>query len=286
MTIEAKVIAHSRPFWAEDNSTDLITLQLRYPRIIHSEFMTHRVFSRSASSSRAIPLRKTVEALQKDFYSPIFALDRAGMSPGEKLDEDMQLAATLKWQVALQYAVNTATGMVEKNHVHKQWANRLLEPFSHISVVVTATEWSNFFELRDHGTAQSEIQELARAMRAAIDASIPKILTTDAWHSPYAPHSHWHSAARCARVSYNNHDGSTPSQEDDQKLALQLLESRHLSPFEHQAYPMRKPVASDTTSWEPGVTHMDRQWRLWSGNFRGWIQHRQTLGEQQENRTS
>jgi hypothetical protein len=43
------------------------------------------------------------------------------------------------------------------------------------------------------------------------------------------------SQARCARVSYNNHDGTSNDVEKDRALAESLANEGHFSPFEHQA---------------------------------------------------
>ena len=109
--------------------------------------------------------------------------------------------------------------------VHKQHANRLLEPFQHITVVASATDWSNFFALRCHKDAQPEFQELAKAMYSLYTARIPKVLELGEWHLPFVtPEERLKfpiddlitmSVARCARVSYNTHDGTEQSLEKD-----------------------------------------------------------------------
>jgi thymidylate synthase ThyX len=146
----------------------------------------------------------------------------------------------------------------------------MLEPFGHISVVCTATEWDNFFELRCHPDADPTMRALAEAMRDAINVSEPEDLGVDDWHLPYISdeemrygpeieHLTMISAARCARVSYLNHDGTEPDIQKDLALADRLLSSKHMSPFEHQAR----------------VTD-DEGTALW-GNFRGWDQFRKMV---------
>jgi hypothetical protein len=68
VSITAKVIADS----IADGCPRLITLQLRYPRFIHSEFMTHRAFSRNASSSRAIPVERLIQDVIDDPAMPVY----------------------------------------------------------------------------------------------------------------------------------------------------------------------------------------------------------------------
>lgn len=262
MTITAKVIAHS----AHDGCPDLITLELKYPRFIHSEFMTHRVFSRNASSSRAIPVKRMIQDVLDDPAMPIeWGSNKPGMQAGEEIEYTE--TAKAEWLIAMREAVRSA----EELHIlglHKQIVNRILEPFQHISVVCTATDWDNFFALRDHPAAQPEIRELARVMRKAIDGSVA---SDDNWHLPYVTDEDWRfayksnvdwqflaslSAARCARVSYLNHDGSAADIDKDRALAEMLLSERHASPFEHQARPT------------PGERH---------ANFNGWKSYRSEL---------
>jgi Thymidylate synthase complementing protein len=143
------------------------------------------------------------------------------------------------WLDAMYWATECARNLADAG-VHKQITNRLLEPFMHMTTLVTATEWQNFFTLRDHADAQPEIQILAKAMRKALDESSPTLRT---WHMPFV-HDTLHqpgnllagiSAARCARVSYLNHDGTNPDIEKDLTLARRLAASGHWSPFEHVA---------------------------------------------------
>lgn len=161
---------------------------------------------------------------------------------------------------------------------HKQIINRLLEPWAHINTVVTSTEWNNFFSLRDHPSAQPEIQVLAQQMRAAIDASVPTLRTaSNPWHLPYIVQDDFDyvgtqeqmslrfiSAARCARVSHVTHDFKTPNPAEDLALAEKLLNENSMSPFEHQA--MVATVDNPETLKVP----------LW-GNFKGWVQSRKLI---------
>lgn len=232
MTITAKIIAHS----AYDGCPDLITLELKYPRFIHSEFMTHRVFSRNASSSRAIPVKRMIQDVLDDPVMPIeWGSNKPGMQAGEELTGSDLWEAELAWISARDHAVECARQMSAAG-AHKQIVNRILEPFQHISVVVTATDWDNFFMLRDHPAAQPEIRELARAMDKAISDSKPSKLQEGDAHLPYGE-CFVSSAAGCARVSYLNHDGTSRDYEKDNALYEMLRNERHMSPFEHQAIP-------------------------------------------------
>lgn len=94
------------------------------------------------------------------------------------------------------------------------------------------------------------------------------------------------SCARCAAVSYRNEGyGLEKSLEVYDRLVGD--ERKHASAFEHCATPMKAYAyygqcvevnePSDPTTWEPGITHMDRQGNLWSGNLKGFIQYRKLI---------
>lgn len=260
MTITAKVIADS----IADGCPRLTTMQLRYPRFIHSEFMTHRSFSRNASSSRAIPVERLIQDVLDDPAMPIYwGSNKPGMQAGDEIDNPVYLTDqygdwTLKhtayeaWISARDHAVVHAKALSSAGY-HKQVVNRILEPFAHINLLVTATEdaYDAFFALRDHPDAQPEIAELARVMRVELAGSTPDHLSDNEWHLPYIDAEtamqcdddidvlRRISAARCASVSYKTVDGK-PMTVDK---ALQIYDKLaggdpiHASPFEHIARP-------------------------------------------------
>lgn len=222
----------------------LTTLQLRFPRLILAQFNTHRAFSRNARSSRATPVKVMLEEVRTDPVIPVFKANKRGMQGGEMLTGVRHDMAVEKWLDARDTAVHAARQLLELN-VHKEAANRLLEPFSWADVLVTATDWQNFFDLRIHSDAQDEIHQLAVAMRDAMEGSEPKC---NSFHLPYiteddcAPRTEgdWYdwmmvSVARCARVSYRPFDGSSADDAKDMLLAEKLLDAGHMSPFEHPA---------------------------------------------------
>lgn len=302
--IEVKMIADS----IGPNGVRLTTMQLKYHRYIHSELMTHRVFSRNASSSRAIPVKNMLKQVREKPMIPIhWGSNKPGMQAGEELTGDELAIAKKHWLFGAKKAVNTVEDL-QQIGLHKQVANRLLEPFLAIHVVVTATEWGNWFKLRDHKDAQPEIQELARCMSELMTHNTPKKLDYKDWHLPYVSDDEvndWSvefgsmnramsvalrsSAARCARVSYLNHDKSDCTLEGDFDLYSMLSvrpyndgeghvlcedDPVHMSPLEHQATPMGIMIGSKWMSVD-GVTHKDKWGACWSGNLRGWKQFRQ-----------
>lgn len=270
---EAKVIEDS----INTAGVRLTTMQLRYPRFFHSEFMTHRVFSRNASSSRAIPVAKMLEQISSEPAMPIhWGQNQPGMQASTEV-QHVGYAMDL-WKHAAVAAATTAKAMNEMG-LHKQVVNRILEPFQFISVVVTATEWDNFFLLRNHADAQPEIKYLAQLMKEAMDCSVPQfrykneagVIDGEEWHLPYVTYKERQfycdkplllakiSSARCARVSYLTHEGKEPAIDKDLELYERLVGSVpiHASPTEH-----------------PARVAKDHKAEKWYKNFRGWKQHR------------
>lgn len=256
----AKCLVHYENLW---------TFELVYPRYIHSEFMTHRVFSRNASSSRAIPVSKVIQQVaSKPVVPPKVYMNKAGMVGDVEAPLDVATDFYNLWLDAARNAVETAKNM-EKLGIHKQHVNRILEPFQFIKVIVTATDWNNFFVLRLAPDAQPEIRQLASAIYEEMSrcrnkkigcievverrkhcpdifactdedkvntvVSLPYITDEDIAKVGKDNYKDLMtvSAARCARVSYNNHDGSKPNLEKDLELYKHLYDSRHLSPMEH-----------------------------------------------------
>lgn len=297
MQISAKIIAHSK---SSVNDKEIITWELEYPRFIHSELLTHRLFSRNAASSRAIPVAKMIEMVRDNPAMPIhWGKNQPGMQAKEELIGGDLVAAQCDWQAAANAAASVANRMVEVG-VHKQITNRILEPFQWMKTVVTATEFDNWFWLRNHPDAQPEIKRLAEVMWEALQSSVPKELEPGMWHMPYYGEGYWGclcndsledalaiSSSCCAQVSYRKLDDSLGKAKD---IFAKLIESKpcHASPTEHQATPMDYTNKYDCTddgvnvarfpwSWEEGITHADRNGKFWSGNFCGWIQHRQLI---------
>ena len=252
MTIEAKVIARS----SHPGCPDIFSVQARYPRFIHPEVMTHRDFSRSASSSRAVPIWRMILSVLRDPAMPVsWGRNKPGMQAGAELTGFRLWVVRTVWMLGCYMAVALAWVAMMAG-AHKQVVNRILEPWSHISVIITATSWDNFFALRIHPTADPTMRALAEAIRDAMIQSVATPVKLAGWHSPYNP-NHRESAAHCARVSYLNHDGTKASSGANKMLAKTLLDLKHMSPFEHQAVPT------------PGVRH---------ANLVGWQSQRTMLG--------
>jgi thymidylate synthase ThyX len=299
MGFDAKVLADSQ----SPAGYRLTTLEATFPRFVLAEFNTHRVFSRNSASSRAIPIAKQLRRVLEEPYVPIeFGSNQPGMQAGPALEGEKREAAKREWLRARDDAVRRVLGLVsdpvaleesddldealrrveesirDKSqpdawlNVHKQVANRLLEPFMWHTVIVTATEWDNFWNLRCHPDAQPEIRLVAESMRVAVDTSQPAELDQGEWHLPLVgPEDREQvsstedlikvSAGRCARVSYLTHAGVRDLDADIQ-LHDRLLESGHMSPLEHPARPLSATELEESE---------------WSGNFRGWFPYRKRI---------
>jgi thymidylate synthase ThyX len=309
MSIKAEIIADS----LNPQGIRLTTFILEYQRFFHSELLTHRVFSKNAASSRAIPVEKMIQQVIDNPAMPVWwGKNQSGMQAKEELDDtgrklrltiqiyeeysdwyigdentslpgaihqyfltDKEYAKVL-WLEARDSAIWQVRELLELG-VHKQIANRILEPWFNIRVILSGTEFKNFYELRAHPDAQPEFQALAYMMQDEHKKSVPKQLKHGEWHIPFGDkidedkiveelkvqrHEEEFgrikqkiAVARCARVSYHNYEGKDDYLADV-KLCdrLFLSEPKHLSPTEHVA----QALESDQ----------------FIGNFRGFKQYR------------
>lgn len=260
--IEVKIVLDS----ISPKGIRITTFELKYPRFILAEFNTHRVFSRNSASSRAIPVKKMINDVIDDPVIPVYwGKNQSGMQAREELSGYKLPLSKFLWRVA-RYPACVFAYILNKIGLHKQIANRIIEPWMWTKTIVTATEWDNFFELRVHEDAQPEIYDLSLKMQECISKLEPELVGYDEWHLPYVTKEEKDeydintlikvSSARCARVSYLTHDGKKPDIEKDLKLYENLVGAIpiHGSPTEHQATPNKN-------------TKFDK-------NFKGWHQHR------------
>lgn len=288
MGYEAKIITDSISL----SSHRLTTFEITYPKFVHNELMTHRMFSRNTASSRAIPYKKTRDQVMTDPVLPVWwGKNQAGMQAKEELDEVTRGHAEYQWLVARDEAIFRADEL-NRLGAHKQIVNRVIEPWMWITAIVTSTNYDNFFHLRCHSEAQPEIQKIAFMMRDLYYNHCPNMLFEGQWHLPYILDDDIHevsftsgvtlkdafisqsqalrdineilckiSTARCGRVSYLTQNGVRDHREDI-GLFAKLKTSGHWSPFEHVATPMSELKGDDVrVNWQ-------------SGNFTGWHQFR------------
>ena len=326
----------------------ITTVEATYPRIVHAEVMTHRVFARNSASTRAIAL---IAQLQNLLFNPFipeeFGINKSGMQAvnilmGRKHDEAVKIwldgrdrALTTFVELILGRKVagevlgyNTISGHhfacakdIEKHlqeiidlvpdtkeefdpeatdllNVHKQLAGRGLEAYMWHTVVITATEWDNFFGLRVHPDAQGEIAKIAALIKREREASVPVELDYGQWHTPFVEPGEFSniedavkaSVSRAAATSYNRQNNKNP--EAQLKLYNRLLGGGHMSPFEHQATPFsreERTLRANLQSHIPDINEfMDlgidklalsqmKQSLEFNGNLRGWTSHRKQI---------
>ena len=333
-------VANSVEIVADSISTRghrLTTMVVTLPRIVLAEFNTHRMLSRNSASSRAIPVRRQMEAIVHDTFTPVqFGTAIAGMNAGPPLSGDADKIARQVWEedrdaalwysmvlttsveivqaewdtgnygsigeMALSFADRLETGDPELTgegafKVSKGLTNRLLEPFAWQTIIVTATEWDNFFALRTDSNAQEEIRTPAQMMLEAYNTSTPVLVKEGGWHMPFIQELELEWAlenpeiarkvvsARCARVSYKTHDKEDPDLKKDVAFADWLAGNGHMSPFEHTATPLNEreyAVRSMMSDVVQSNAHLLSKAALdeltqmpeLSGNFRGWSQYR------------
>lgn len=304
----AKILADSMPYGSNER---LVTFEVTFPRIVLAEFNTHCMLARNSASSRAIPVEKMAKRLLEDPYIPInWGKNQKGMQAEEELTSEQIEIAEKLWRSSATSAVERARSFLDLG-LHKQITNRLLEPFMWHTVITTATDWSNFFNLRANKMAHPEIQRVAELMLDLYKSSTPTSLSDVEWHTPLVTDfnelaDEWHneklepggndlweavvkvSAGRCARVSYLTHDGKREPHADAD-LFDKLKLNGHMSPFEHVARPMtkheREIFERKEYVWEGTPTC--GKWvftgRLshYCGKFDGWVQVRKLIpGEQ------
>lgn len=307
--ISAEVVADSINYLGDR----VTTYRLHYHRYIHSEFMTHRMFSKNASSSRAIPVKSMLEYIDNNPATPIHW---GKNKPGMQADEEQQIPIIMNiigeetHEVPPKQAWNFAKGCAieyaekfNNGGYHKQIVNRLTEPFQFMNVICTGTDFENFFYLRYHEDAQPEIKELAKCMKEAKEKSEPEVLHYGEWHTPFVSHVRDKtgrliyldsdkkieidvetaikiSASCCAQVSYRKNDTSI-----EKAIAiydrLVGMSPKHSSPFEHVATPFSEDEYVVRKTAYRVLKNADipdnMNQCLYCGNFKGWTQYRKTL---------
>jgi thymidylate synthase ThyX len=291
-------------------------MEVTHPRFILAEVNTHRDKSRNSASSRAIPVEKRISQIQeRPFVPEAFTLNKRGMSADAALANDEAALAQSLWLDASVAAVQQAKRLADIG-VHKQHANRILEPYAWHTAVITATEWENFFKLRAHPAAQPEMQITARKMLEAYEDSDPNELAPGEWHLPYVDWVVFDSegnpddnperslsiadqiklsVVRCAAVSYERQYADRTIEQAVQRHD-EMVRMAHWSPFEHQAQAMA--VGSSTSppfgpryrfeeSDSGDMLYLEGRQGRWvedgwfCGNFRApWVQYRKMFSHE------
>lgn len=307
-----------------NSATDdrLTTFEVTFPRFINAEILRHRMLSFNSASSRAIPSEKLVASVERDPAEPVFwGANQKGMQASSELkndtveegwfwfgelgevplesganysaDHQMWSRGRLDSAKKLWFSAGKSMVAVARRlndlGLHKQIANRILEPWQNITMIISGTEWENFFRLRASAMAQPEFRALAEEMLEAYNRSLPEVCSPvtpsfssspaaftedtavrDSWHVPFEDRmppgiENYDklkiAVARCARVSYLAQDGTIDVAKDFE-LFDRLTTSGHWSPCEHVAFAMPHS--------------------RFHGNFKGWMQLRKLFqGENQ-----
>lgn len=308
----AEIIAKSTyidPFSKEEHT--LCTFKIRTPRIIWSEFMTHRAFSRNASSSRAIPFDKQISQYETDIAMPErFGKNQPGMQDCGADYKGSNASGAQIWCQAAESAFIYAKELWSQGY-HKQVCNRVIEPYTMIDAIVSFTEGDNFYGLRIDEAADPTIRFLAWSMYEASETATADQIQPGEWHLPFIRREGEHyyaaegvrltlddaikvSVSMCAQVSYRNSDSSL---EKAYKICHMLQgagagELIHASPFEHVA--QRFTIAQSEIRTEIYQSTLERlklvysdadalklaQSAFFSANFKGFTQKRFSISNE------
>lgn len=303
-TTSAKIVADS----INPNGDRLTTFVCTGPRYILAEVNTHRMLSRNAASSRAIPTQKLLKRIRENPVLPAqWGSNKAGMQSGAVLEGDEAQAIRDLWLEAAAQNATYAEKLTDLG-LHKQWANRWLEPAMQWTGLISSTDWRNFFALRAHPDAQPDFQELAFKMLKLYLENVPEDLAWGEWHLPFGDQleASWDletrmqvCTSRAARLSYLTFEGELDV-EKDKSLYKQLMLAHplHASPAEHPAQAVPNLwLNTDTAHRQMNIeTPLDERcswittkrdktacnsWPLpydvnmtHQGNYRGWTQWR------------
>ncbi len=268
---KAKMLKYS--VHSEDETRELLTIEMTFPRPVLSEWNTHRSQSRNSASSRAIPVKKMINDVENNPFIPIhIGKAQKGMQAYEEVsaenkEEVLKIINNLRYK-----AIEAANKMLELG-VHKQVANRYLEPWMWVTVIGTGSleGWANFWNLRRSEEAEPHICKIAEMSFEEYKSATPQILRPGEWHLPLIGFEGDEfltidekirvSTGRCARVSYLTHDGKRDVSADIE-LHDKLLADKHFSPFEHVVQ---------------AANFFDMK-NKYNGNLGpGWIQYRKTI---------
>jgi len=251
--------------------------------------------SRNSASSRAISMSRLRSRIEGNPAMPIFyGKQESSMQANEPMPaEDVEKVKRI-WRDACRAAMKVHT-QLEAFGLHKQWTNRIVEPWMFITITLTATEYDGWFHQRVSALAQPEIAWLSQQMFFLRQESRPIKLHAGEWHLPYITDEDRQEAtvqqlvqlstARCARTSYLTHEGKRSLSEDYALYQrLRSASPAHWSPAEH-------PCAATTTEeWNSIVLrHIGEAVRQGvcfepsvMGNVVGWISHRKQFPHSEE----
>ena len=147
--IKAEIIAHSKRAKTGD---EIITYKLTFPRIILSEVNTYKMLEKNTSSSRAIPIEKMIEVVEKEPFIPIaFQKQHKGMQGTEYITDEKEIESCVNlWLDGRDSALSVIDDFIDLVGVTKQVLNRIIEPWMWVTQLITGTRESfeHLFEQR------------------------------------------------------------------------------------------------------------------------------------------
>lgn len=253
-----------------------------FPYAVLAEFNKHRLFSGSTESSRARPTTAVIKQIHKDPYTPDFTGARKGMS-GTQVSKEQFTKANKIWKESIEQQILNANELLRLG-IHKQDANEVLKPYMLVSQVVTATDYSGFFELRCAEGAKPAIRDFAIEMKRLLDTTEATPLEFSEWFVPWPEKSIVENVAACAGISYAQHSKDRDTA-DAQRLHDDLAAARHMVPFEHCAVAVspgcklnaHQQVFNHFRPHETLLANDPSYEQIDVGNFNGWLQYRKFL---------
>lgn len=182
MAWDVKVVADS----VSPSGHRLTSVEACFPACVQQELLKHRAFSVGSASNRAIPNSTIIEQVRSDPFIPLSWPKRHKAMQPQEYVSDPEVIEMLRyaWAASSKVAISYAESLTE-NGVHKEIANRLLGPYQWVTVLITASDWDNFFALRCHEAAEQHMRKLAEMIRSAREGSSPRWLDYGEWHLPY-----------------------------------------------------------------------------------------------------
>lgn len=307
--IQSKIIKDTLNAYSDDR---IVTFELVLPKYLVAEVNKHTVLHNSCQSSRAVPVAKMIQSVEENPFIPYYwQKPHKGMQGYEYYTNENKISQLREeWLNARDNAVITAKKL--QNEVSKQTINRLLEPFMYVKMVLTGTEFGNFFNQRcpiflnnkgnkvksrtglgfgvdftsTKGQADIHLQILAEMMHNEMYYNSNPVESFE--HIPYDIGKEYplearlhYSASQCARISFTTiTDDKQFSLERNLQLAQGLIVEGHAEPFSHQAIGMNdntynkfsRTFLKDLTDDEPVIEYG------WCRKMRGWVSHRHLLG--------
>lgn len=257
-----EILAYSQNKITGDKVLTVVMPQM--PKALQAELRTHRsarideTTNQSHYSSRAIPIEKALKQVKENPFIFELTAYAKGMN-GDTLDIEVRQQAENLILELRDKAVKTVE-QLQKLGIAKQDANRYIEPWMVGGCIITFSNRAlkHFLNLRTKEGVQPNMRRHALELELLLKNVEPQLLEPGEWHIPYS--DKWIdrdrltleqilkiSAARCARISYQNFDGDF-APEKDYALFDKLMncEPRHATPAEHQAKALKDSLQCDT----------------------------------------